>query len=80
MRSACFGTHVEAAYGPNHPSVARDVNNLGSVLQDVGDLEGARAHIERALGIFRKFLGEDHPTTVLVRQNLQKLDAERRRG
>jgi Tfp pilus assembly protein PilF len=41
----------EAAYGPDHPMVANRVNNLGSVLQDLGDLAGARAHFERALGI-----------------------------
>ena len=33
---------VEAAYGSDHPSVGSDVNNLALVLQDLGDLEGAR--------------------------------------
>jgi Tfp pilus assembly protein PilF len=80
MRSACFGTHVEAAYGPDHPTVAIRVNNLGRVLQAMDDLKGARAHLERALAIFRKFLGEEHPKTVAVRRNLEILDAERRRG
>jgi len=28
----------EKAYGPDHRMVARDVNNLGSVLRDLGDL------------------------------------------
>ena len=28
----------EKAYGPGHPNVATMVNNLGSVLQDLGDL------------------------------------------
>ncbi|HUV37094.1 MAG TPA: FxSxx-COOH system tetratricopeptide repeat protein, partial [Patescibacteria group bacterium] len=39
----------EKIYGPDHPEVATDVNNLGGVLQDQGDLAGAREHFERAL-------------------------------
>ncbi|MCK5012936.1 MAG: tetratricopeptide repeat protein, partial [Candidatus Omnitrophica bacterium] len=31
----------EATYGPDHPTIAIRVNNLGGVLQDLGDLEGA---------------------------------------
>ncbi len=46
----------EAAYGSNHPQVAIDVNNLGRVLQDLGDLPTTRKHLERALRIFRQFL------------------------
>ncbi len=37
------------------------------------DLTGARAHFERALRIFRQFLGEEHPSTVSVRNNLKNL-------
>jgi hypothetical protein len=36
---------VEAAYGPHHPDIAREVNNLGSVLKDLGDLVGGTGHI-----------------------------------
>jgi hypothetical protein len=35
---------------------------------------GARAHLERALAIFRKFLGEEHPHTKMVRGKLEALD------
>ena len=38
-------------YGPEHPEVATDVNNLGSVLQDKGDFDGAQAAYERVLAI-----------------------------
>ena len=51
----------EASFGPDHPNVARDVNNLGAVLQALGDLAGARAAFERALAIFERVLGPDHP-------------------
>ena len=35
---------------------------LGVVLQDLGDLEGARVQLERALEISEAALGPDHPT------------------
>ncbi|MGH9934765.1 MAG: FxSxx-COOH system tetratricopeptide repeat protein [Blastocatellia bacterium] len=63
----------EAAFGSDHPSVAIDVNNLASVLQDLGDLAQARKLYERSLAIFRKFLGDDHPNTRTVRSNLETL-------
>jgi hypothetical protein len=53
--------------------VAIDVNNLASVLKALGDLPGAKAACERALAIFRKFLGDDHPNTKRVRNNLESL-------
>ena len=34
----------EKVYGPEHPNVAIRVNNLGRVLQDLGDLAGRRRH------------------------------------
>ena len=60
----------EAAYGPNHPTVARDVNNLGSVLHERGDLGGARAAFERALEIDEAAYGPDHPTVARDVNNL----------
>ena len=48
-------------------------NNLGLVLKDQGDLEGAKSCFERALKIFEKRLGKDHPYAVLVRKNLKPL-------
>ena len=38
------------------------VNNLGSVLQELGELAGARAACERALAIPERVYGPDHPT------------------
>jgi tetratricopeptide (TPR) repeat protein len=52
----------EKAFSPDHPEVATDVNNLGSVLQDLGDLPAARAAFERALAIDEKTFGPDHPS------------------
>ena len=53
--------------------MAIDVNNLGSVLKAQGDLEGAKKCFQRALAIFEKRLGRDHPNSVTVRNNLNSL-------
>ena len=44
------------------------------MLQDLGDLAGAREAFERALGICEAMLGADHPNTRLVRENLASLE------
>ena len=66
----------ETVYGPNHPTVAIRANNLGMVLQDLGDLPAARQHYERALAILRQFLPEDHPNIKIVRGNLEVLQGK----
>jgi tetratricopeptide (TPR) repeat protein len=53
--------------------VAIEVNNLGGVLQHLGDLQEARKCFERALKIFREKLGEGHPNTKLVANNLNSV-------
>jgi len=63
----------ETVYGPNHPDVAIDVNNLGGVLQDLGDYPAAKAAYERALDIFKKVLPADHPNIKIVQENLESL-------
>jgi hypothetical protein len=42
----------------------------------VGDYAGARPLYERALAIFEKVLGKEHPNTKVVRGNLERLLAE----
>jgi tetratricopeptide (TPR) repeat protein len=60
----------EAAYGPDHPSVATTVSNLGGVLHALGDLAGARAAFERALTIDEAAYGPDHPSVATTVNNL----------
>jgi tetratricopeptide (TPR) repeat protein len=50
----------EAAYGPDHPHVASDLNSLGRVLRALGRPAEARALHERALRIREAALGPDH--------------------
>lgn len=63
----------------HHHMVANRVNNLGSVLQDLGDLPGARSAYVRALSIFTRVLGPDHLNTRTVAANLAALDADQTR-
>ncbi len=60
----------EAVYGSDHPSVSIDVNNVGSVLRDLGDLIGAKACYERALKIDEVINGPDHPMVATTINNL----------
>jgi tetratricopeptide (TPR) repeat protein len=61
---------LEGAFGPDHPNVARDVNNLGSVYKAQGRLEEAREAYERALEIDEGAFGPDHPRVAIRVNNL----------
>ena len=63
----------EAAYGPDHPDVGRDLNNLAAILRGLGDLAGARALQERALGIAEAVYGPDHPDVGTALNNLAQI-------
>jgi len=41
----------EAAYGPDHPNIATRLNDLATILWDLGQLENAWPLQERALAI-----------------------------
>jgi len=60
----------EQAFGPDHPNVANDVNNLGLVLRDLGDLAGARGAFEIALVIDERAWGPEHPNVARSVNNL----------
>ena len=51
----------EAAFGPEHPTVAVRLNNLGLALRNLGELGKAKAAFERALQIDEAAQGPDHP-------------------
>lgn len=40
---------------------------------DLGDLAQVKEHFERALRILTYYLGEEHPSTVTARNNLNSL-------
>ncbi|MFM9073796.1 MAG: tetratricopeptide repeat protein, partial [Cyanobium sp.] len=53
----------EASYGPDHPRVAIDLNNLAQLLQDTNRLAEAEPLMRRMVQIFMAFLqqGYQHP-------------------
>ena len=55
---------------PRPPQRRHRRNNLGRVLQALGELPGARTQYERALQISEAALGPDHRQTRQVRRNL----------
>jgi tetratricopeptide (TPR) repeat protein len=61
---------LEACLGPDHPSTARSLNNIGNTLRARGELPAARSYFEQALGILDKRLGPDHPDTARTLNNL----------
>ncbi len=63
-------TISEKALGPDHPSTATCLNNLGFLLRAMGDLATARPYLERALAICEKTLGPNHPDTARSLNNL----------
>ena len=65
---------LEAVYGPDHPEVARTLTNLGNVQQEQGELPATRASLQRALAVFGRVYGSDHPHTVLVGSLPAELD------
>jgi tetratricopeptide (TPR) repeat protein len=60
----------EKAFGPHHPGVAIWLNNLGSVLHDLGDLPGAKQAYERSLKIDEQAFAPDHPKVAIRVNNL----------
>ena len=48
-------------------------NTLAFHLDTIGDYAGAKPYFERALTIFKKVLGEEHPDTLTVMNNLESL-------
>jgi tetratricopeptide (TPR) repeat protein len=62
-----------SCFGDRHPSVARDVYGLGSLLADQKDTIVAMGHITLALDIFEENYGKDHPKTRMARKKLDSL-------
>ncbi len=70
----------EKSYGPDHPDVARDLNDLALLLQATNRLAEAEPLTRRALAIDEKSLGPDHPNTAKARTNLVALEAALGKG
>ena len=63
----------EAAYGPEHPTVAIRLNNLASLLKATNRLDEAEPLIRRALEIDEVAYGPEHPEVATDLNNLASL-------
>jgi hypothetical protein len=63
----------EVSFGAQHPDVARDLNNLATLLQDTNRLAQAKPLLSRALSIPGDTFPPEHPVVVTVRENLTAL-------
>ncbi len=64
----------ELIFSIDHPKIAIDANNLGSLLYAQEDYAGAKPYFVLALAIFRKFLGEEHLDTKIVKGWLVRVE------
>ncbi len=65
---------VEVVYGPDHPEVSTDLNDLGLALWALGRAGEALPLVQRALAIAEAVYGSEHPSGQTIRYNLDQLD------
>jgi tetratricopeptide (TPR) repeat protein len=63
----------EKVLGPDHPTTATTLNNLGALYLSMGNYAKAEPLFQRTLKIYEKALGPDHPNTAKVLINLAAL-------
>ena len=63
----------ERSFGPDHPNVAIDLNNLAGLLQATNRLAEAEPLMRRALAIDERSFGADHPKVAIRLNNLAQL-------
>jgi len=59
--------------GDNYPNITENLNNLAKLYQSQGKYEEAEPLYLQALAIAEQALGENHPNTVKIRENLQMM-------
>jgi tetratricopeptide (TPR) repeat protein len=60
----------EDSYGSEHPNVATAASNIGTILQEQGDLAGALEYSRRAFKIDEQVRGPDHPSVAIRASNI----------
>lgn len=74
-RALAIDEHV---HGPDHPDVARDLNNSARLLQDMKRPDEAEPMIRRVVEIFTKAYGTEHPKAAVSLNNLAGLLEKKR--
>ncbi len=64
---------IETSYGPEHPMLVVEVNNLANALQSSGKLEAARPTFERALTLAQNLHGTDSLMALQIQSNYADL-------
>jgi tetratricopeptide (TPR) repeat protein/CHAT domain-containing protein len=64
---------IETSFGPEHPSLATSLGNLGGYYLELGQFSEAEAAFTRELAIREKVFGPDHPDIVFSLANLASL-------
>ena len=62
-----------AAYGDNHPSLGKVLNNIGAVELTMFDYAAAERTFGRALQLLRDAHGQNHPSLAMVHMNLGQI-------
>jgi tetratricopeptide (TPR) repeat protein len=74
-------TMDEQSYGPEHPNVARDLNNQAQLLKATNRLSESEPLMRRVVRIFEQSYGVNHPNVATALNNLaQLLQATNRLG
>lgn len=60
----------EKCLGPNHPDVAKQLNNLALLCQNQGKYDDVEMYYKRAIEIYAKSLGPDDPNVAKTKNNL----------
>ena len=63
----------QASFGPDHPEVATDLNNLAALLQATNRFDEAEPLMRRSLEIDKASFGPDHPKVASRLNNLAQL-------
>ena len=63
--------------GQEHPLVATNLNNLGSLRHEKGDFDGAEALLKQALQMRAKLLGPAHPEVAVTTANIALVALDR---
>jgi tetratricopeptide (TPR) repeat protein len=70
----------ELLLGATHPELVPTLNNLGVLLADLGDLDGAATAYARAMDLLADAGLTDHPQAAAIARNLDVLDHRRSSG
>lgn len=61
---------AESLYGPNHPSLADIMNNLGILLKKEGKYTEALDYLKQALKFSKHYYGQQHPSIGIYLTNV----------